>query len=390
MRLQTKLPRTFSKKRRRESKMVEPIAKVGIISCSGEEIPEGTISRLAVRRVLEALRPQHTVTLCLPLFLAGEEGERRFAREHPTITVDGCSKLCAKLGTEKYSGQVGASLVVSEILGDRAAGCHRSIRRSEPSRRAGRMDRCRTHRRRSGCTHGGWPQSSESSDTGSYRRACCSCGSPITRGQFAINGKSVTVNGLPLIFQHLVKKGLPPDELCGDQLLETVRIYHPIEPVKRWPTEMLCGLPISRSVTDNQIRSLIVKEDYDNGRDKPTILLLRRSTQVDICLFGAADVGHISDLAARQLTAEGVGKMFCLAGIGGRVSGIMATTQSAKTILAIDGCPLDCARKTLEEAGFNQFEHLRLTDLGMEKGKTPATAEAVAKVVNRAKTRLAG
>ena len=95
------------------------VDKVGIISCSGEEIPEGTIARLAARRVLELLRPQSTVTLCLPLFLAGEEQERRFAREHPTITVDGCDKLCAKRGTEQYSGQVAASLVVSDILGDR-------------------------------------------------------------------------------------------------------------------------------------------------------------------------------------------------------------------------------------------------------------------------------
>lgn len=104
---------------------------------------------------------------------------------------------------------------------------------------------------------------------------------------------------------------------------------------------------------------------------------------------GAADVGEISDRAARKLTAEGAGKMFCLAGIGGRVSGIVASTQSARTILAIDGCQLDCTRKTLEEAGFTQFEHIRLTDLGMEKGKTPATDEAVAKVVSRGKARLA-
>jgi uncharacterized metal-binding protein len=105
---------------------------------------------------------------------------------------------------------------------------------------------------------------------------------------------------------------------------------------------------------------------------------------------GAADVGQIADLAARRLTADGVGKMFCLAGIGGRVSGIMATTESAAAILAIDGCPLDCARKTLEQAGFQQFEHLRLTDLGMEKGKTPATEEQVTKVVNQGKAQLAG
>jgi len=105
---------------------------------------------------------------------------------------------------------------------------------------------------------------------------------------------------------------------------------------------------------------------------------------------GAADVGHIADMAARKLTAEGAGKMFCLAGVGGRVSGILATTQAAAAILAIDGCPLDCARKTLEEAGFHEFEHLRLSDLGMEKGQSPATDERVEKVVSRAKSRLAG
>jgi len=105
---------------------------------------------------------------------------------------------------------------------------------------------------------------------------------------------------------------------------------------------------------------------------------------------GAADVGRISDLAARKISAEGLGRMFCLAGIGGRVSGIMASTQSARAILAIDGCPLVCAKKTLENAGFGNFEHLQLAELGMEKGKTAATDEAVAKVVSAARARLAG
>ena len=105
---------------------------------------------------------------------------------------------------------------------------------------------------------------------------------------------------------------------------------------------------------------------------------------------GAADVGKLSDLAARELTAAGAGKMFCLAGIGGRVSGIMATTEAAQAILAIDGCPLDCAKKTLENAGFTKFEYIRLSDLGMEKGKTAVTDEAIAQVVGLGKSRLAG
>ena len=94
---------------------------------------------------------------------------------------------------------------------------------------------------------------------------------------------------------------------------------------------------------------------------------------------GAADVGAVADLAARKMTRDGVGKMFCLAGIGGRVPGIMATTAAAAKVLEIDGCPLNCVKGTLEQAGFTTFEHLQLADLGMEKGKTPATPEAVEK-----------
>lgn len=97
-----------------------PRKKVGLISCSGEELPEGTVTRRAVRRVLETLRPDDTVTLCLPLFLAGGEGERAFARYYPTIAVDGCAKRCAALATEKYSARPAVSIVVSEI--DEGAG----------------------------------------------------------------------------------------------------------------------------------------------------------------------------------------------------------------------------------------------------------------------------
>lgn len=107
--------------------------KVGLISCSGEEIAEGTISRNAVRRVLESLRPGQTVTLCLPLFLAGNEGERNFARTHPVVTVDGCERQCARLGTEKHGGPVAMPLVVTDILGGPATGCARSLRDRGPA-----------------------------------------------------------------------------------------------------------------------------------------------------------------------------------------------------------------------------------------------------------------
>ncbi len=93
-----------------------PKKKVGIVACSGEELPEGTVTRLAALKVLEQLRPADTVTICLPLFLAGGEGDRAFARFYPTITVDGCELRCAARSTERYSGKPTVSLVVSELI----------------------------------------------------------------------------------------------------------------------------------------------------------------------------------------------------------------------------------------------------------------------------------
>jgi uncharacterized metal-binding protein len=105
---------------------------------------------------------------------------------------------------------------------------------------------------------------------------------------------------------------------------------------------------------------------------------------------GAADVGAIADQAARRLTKEGVGKMFCMAGIGGRISGIMKTTESAERILAIDGCPLNCVKSGLEQAGFTKFRHLQLADLGMEKCSSPVTEENIGKVVAKGREMIVG
>jgi uncharacterized metal-binding protein len=105
---------------------------------------------------------------------------------------------------------------------------------------------------------------------------------------------------------------------------------------------------------------------------------------------GAADVGAVADQAARLLTRQGKGRMYCLAGIGGDVPGIIESTKSASKILAIDGCPIDCARKTLEGAGFAAFEHLRLSDLGMKKGSTPIDEDVVSKAAIAGQEKLGG
>jgi uncharacterized metal-binding protein len=103
---------------------------------------------------------------------------------------------------------------------------------------------------------------------------------------------------------------------------------------------------------------------------------------------GAADVGAIADRAARKLSRDGVGKMFCLAGVGGRVAGIMKNTEAAGAILAIDGCAQACAKNCLEQAGFTAFNHVQMADLGFVKGQSPVCDEAVARVAECGAQRL--
>lgn len=85
---------------------------------------------------------------------------------------------------------------------------------------------------------------------------------------------------------------------------------------------------------------------------------------------GGSNVGQMSNEAAIALEKAGVGKLFCLAGVGGHVEGIMEKTRAAACTIAIDGCDIDCARKTLEAAGIAPSVHVVITQLGIEKAKT--------------------
>jgi uncharacterized metal-binding protein len=85
------------------------------------------------------------------------------------------------------------------------------------------------------------------------------------------------------------------------------------------------------------------------------------------CCAGSSNVGQIANRAAVTLAQQGVGRYFCLAGIGGHVSGMIESTKAGKMLIAIDGCPVGCAKKTLEHTGFNIDEYVQVTDLGIEK-----------------------
>jgi uncharacterized metal-binding protein len=104
---------------------------------------------------------------------------------------------------------------------------------------------------------------------------------------------------------------------------------------------------------------------------------------------GAANVAEIADHVARQLTAEGLGAMFCLAGLGAGIPNMIQSAKDADLNLVLDGCPLDCARLIFQNAGVTNVKIIRITDHGIAKAKgVKITQEQVQKVVDLAKQAL--
>lgn len=107
----------------------------------------------------------------------------------------------------------------------------------------------------------------------------------------------------------------------------------------------------------------------------------REATRLIFAYSGAADVGELGDRAARKLTHIGVGKMSCLAGIGGGITDILQKTRAARAMLVIDGCPSACASASLKQAGIKNFPCIQLAELGLKKGESPASPENIERVV---------
>lgn len=210
--------------------------KVGIVACSGEELAEGTVARLAALKVLNELRPRDTVTICLPLFLAGGAGDRAFAKLHPTITVDGCDLRCAARGTEMYSNKPAASLVVNDLVAE----C--GLERPEGRRRlnAAKQKAVEVTAERVAALVDqalgkdvGAVQTAEVKTAETHaeeREVACSCGSGVAVTKLSIDGRTVELVALPLIFRHLRERGLGQDDEAARELFDTVKIYNAVPP----------------------------------------------------------------------------------------------------------------------------------------------------------------
>jgi uncharacterized metal-binding protein len=217
-----------------------PKRKVGIVACSGEELPGGMVTRQAALKVLEQLRPDDTVTICLPLFLAGGEGDRAFAKFYPTIAVDGCEKRCAARGTERYSNRPAASIVVDEIVAQKNLPQPQGLRRLAPESQpvvdaladaiAAEVDNLMRVRwsRREGTILDVGPSSSSVTTASAVSTAACACGSGIPVTTVQVGDRSVEIMALAPIMELAHNQGLRADDGLPAQVLQTVQVYNEV------------------------------------------------------------------------------------------------------------------------------------------------------------------
>jgi len=210
-----------------------PKKKVGIVACSGEEMAEGTVTRLAALRVLEQLRPNETVTICLPLFLAGGEGDRAFARFYPTIAIDGCDKRCAARGTEIYSGKPAASIVVTEAIQANHLGTARRL--SDAGKQAVDVVADQVAQQVDELLGVQWDRKqgqpskeAQPAEESEAKIATCSCGSGIPIQKVQVDGQEVTFIALPLIFEQFREAGKLPGDGTAAELMQAVKVYNQI------------------------------------------------------------------------------------------------------------------------------------------------------------------
>lgn len=82
---------------------------------------------------------------------------------------------------------------------------------------------------------------------------------------------------------------------------------------------------------------------------------------------GCSSAAQMANYLAIKLDRNDVAEMSCIAGVGGNVKNLVRTATSGRKIIAIDGCPLACAKACLNNHHVVPDLHLELTEFGVSK-----------------------
>ncbi len=105
---------------------------------------------------------------------------------------------------------------------------------------------------------------------------------------------------------------------------------------------------------------------------------------------GGSNCGQIANQVAVSLDVLGVGHIYCLAGIGAHIDGMVESARGAKRIVALDGCQVACAKKTIEHAGLTVTDWICVTEEGISKShRFVMDEEEIELITRRARELLA-
>ncbi|CQH56994.1 DGC domain protein [Halobacterium hubeiense] len=82
---------------------------------------------------------------------------------------------------------------------------------------------------------------------------------------------------------------------------------------------------------------------------------------------GCSSAAQMANDLAVRLDREEHAEMSCIAGVGGDVAPLVNTATSGRPMLVVDGCPLECARKSLEQHDVTPDRHVNLAERGVPK-----------------------
>jgi uncharacterized metal-binding protein len=82
---------------------------------------------------------------------------------------------------------------------------------------------------------------------------------------------------------------------------------------------------------------------------------------------GCSSAAQMANDIAVRLDRERIAEMSCIAGVGGDVGPLVDTATSGRPMLVIDGCPLECARESLEHHDVTPDRHVNLAKRGVPK-----------------------
>ena len=93
------------------------------------------------------------------------------------------------------------------------------------------------------------------------------------------------------------------------------------------------------------------------------------------CSGIGSNVGQLANAAACRLASDGYGGGSCLAGVGGGIEKLVGVGKAADERIVIDGCPVACAKKIMNDKRLRIDRYVMITELGVIKTPGPAFDE---------------